>query len=896
MSFDFEHPAPGRRSILGGFAAATALAALAPGPAWARDLPPQAARQRDRELLKTGWLYTEGEPVGAERPRFDDGGWTGASLPHTWNAADSLDDEPGYRRDVGWYRRTLRMDQRHKGQRLFLYFEGANQVADVYVQGQHVGGHVGGYSAFSVEITDQLARVRPGQEAVIAVRVDNSHNDDIPPYSADFTFYGGIYRNVWLVATDPVHLDVLDHASPGVKIDTPDVSAAAASVRVRGVVVNDRAETTAVTVRSTVVDAEGYEVSGGKTVLQLRPGASKDFRQELKRITAPNLWSPETPYLYTVSTVIEEEPGGGRRPSRDRVDTSLGLRWFSADPDTGFRLNGKSYPLRGTNRHQDIVGQGNALTDEEHVRDLEIIKTMGANVVRLAHYPQAPAILDAADRLGLVIWEETPLVNRITMTEDFTRSSINMVKDMVRQHYNHPSVIMWGYMNEILLRPPEPEPVGYEAAVVELARTLENQVRAEDSTRLTTMAGHQSERYNTSSLAELPMVFAWNLYLGWYGGTIEMLGPWLDEQHKAHPKRLHWVSEFGADSDSRLHSVDPVRMDQSIEYQQLFNEGYVAQLAERPYLAGTTYWSQFDFGSETRTGSIPHVNMKGLMHSNRKPKDVYYLFEATMSAKPVLHIASREWKHRTGAVPDAKKGSGPQPVIQNVTVYSNLIEVELFQNGRSLGAKKPGSACTAKWDVPFIDGGNQLTAHGRGPDGTIHDDDVDVVFTYRPPRLADPSVPFRQLAVSAGSTVQYTDPDGLIWIEDQEHSDGVWGAIGGKAMLISEYWVDGSEEDPLYQTYREGMSDYRFDVPDGRYEVRLRLVEPTTAKKGERVFDVLLGEGTLVGNLDLAAVAGPRTAYDISGHTEAADGNGITVTFNAKSGSAVVSGIAIRRV
>ena len=891
MKIKGQNLSPSRRTVLTGLAAGAAVTILGE-PAWAwNDRPPQVARQRDRTLLETGWRYVEGEPAGAEQPAFDDGGWSDVTLPHTWNAEDSLDDEAGYRRGPGWYRFAVRVDSRHQGKRLYLYFEGANQVADVFVEGTRVGGHVGGYTAFCVEVSDQLRQVRPGQHATVAVRVDNSHNDDIPPYSADFTFYGGIYRNVWLVATAPVHLTMLDHASPGVRIDTPQASARSASVRVRGSVVNDSTAWADVSVTSTVADAGGREVGKASATLNLAPGVNTEFELRPPALTSPHLWSPDSPYLYKVATVVDDGHG-----SRDRVDSALGIRWFSVDADTGFYLNGQSLPLRGTNRHQDKVGRGNALTDAEHVADFKLIKEMGCNVVRLAHYPQAPAVLEAADRLGLVIWEETPLVNRITMSQAFTQHSLDMTREMVRQHYNHPSVMLWGYMNEIFLRPPKPEPAGLEEATVALARRLEELVRAEDPTRLTTMAGHQSQRYSTSGIADIPMVFGWNLYPGWYGGTYDELGGWLDAEHAAHPARIHWVSEYGADSDSRLHSVHPTRMDQSIEYQQLFNESYLQQMGERPYLAGTTHWSQFDFGSESRTGSVPHVNTKGLMLSDRTPKDLYYLFQASLGTAPVLHIASRHWSHRAGTAPAAPRGAGPQPVTQVVTVYSNLAQVELFAGGASLGVKAPGTARTARWQVPFVHGTNELTARGRAEDGTVLEDAVEVLFTYQAPVLADPSVPFQRLATSAGAIVQYTDPESWVWVEDQVYSVGGWGAVGGTALTMTDGWVNGSTEDPLYQTYREAMSAYRFDVPGGTYEVTLRFMDPTATAPGQRVIDVHLNGAVLAAGLDLVAQVGPRTAYDVEGRVKVSGGTGLAVGFTARTGMPVVSGIGVRRV
>lgn len=918
--------APRRRSVLAAGAGAVSAMALAPAAAHAGPTdrgmrPPHAIREREGELLDQGWLHRLGDPEGAESPDHDTAQWAELSIPHTWNAEDSLDDEPGFYRGPGWYRRSVKKTGAMKGTRSFLHFEGAFQVADVYVDGEHVGGHVGGYTAFTVEITEQLDRIRPGRHAVVAVRVDNTHDDDVPPYSGDWTFYGGLYRHVHLVTTEEVHLDLLDHGSSGVFVDTPEVDASRAVVRVRGRVVNDSDEESEAVVRTGVTaPGEKKPTTEAETTVRVAAGDSAPFALELPEIVDPRLWSPEDPSLYSVSTVVDS--GRGRR---DRVDSPLGIRWFSVDADEGFSLNGTSYPLRGTNRHQDIVGRGNALGDEEHRHDLELIKEMGANVVRLAHYPQAPAVLEAADELGLILWEEAPMVNRALVTEALTENHIANIRDMVRQHFNHPSIAVFGSMNEILLRRPDPEPAGYEESIRRMLQQGEDVLRAEESGRLTAMVGHQQESYNTSGIADIPMIWGWNLYHGWYGGTVDGFGPWLDEQHAAHPERIHWVSEFGADSDSRLHRVEVgdlpqlaghrMYQEQSIEFQQYYLESYLRQIDERPYLAGTTYWSQFDFGSESRTGSMPHVNSKGLMLADRSPKPVYHLMRAWRGVD-VLHIAADLWGHRAGI--GAEGVTGPQAVEQTVAVYSTADEVELVHQGASLGILPTDSIGRVAWDVPFEDGENVLSAAATTPSGERLTDEAVVDFAYHAAALADPEVPFERLAVSVGSIVQYTDPDGVVWVEDQEYTPDSWGAVtddftGGYGWMKND-WVDDSAEDPLYQTYRKGMDAYRFDVPEGTYEVTLRFAEITSAgdtggdgtavpapdgdvevPEGWRVFSVAVNGEALLSDLDLVAEVGQHTPYDVTTTVEAL-GDGIEISFTASENEAVLSAIDVTRI
>ena len=423
---------------------ALGLAVLA--AAAARD---STAAPRIQYTINDGWTYqAEGGPA------------VRVNLPHTWNVDDAFTESLDYRRGVGWYRRQLQIDSTLLGKRIFLYFEGANQIADVFVNGDSLGRHVGGYTAFAFEITD---RVHGGSNS-LAVRVDNRHHDEVPPLNADFTFYGGIYRDVWLVATDPVHVDVLDHASPGVYIDTPQLSAASAVVRVRGTILNQSQHARSVTVLSRVLDVDGKEVAVLRTPLRLAAGARVPFEQRSRSIARPHLWSPDNPYLYHVETNILLG-----EVAVDRVRNPLGFRWFRADAQRGFSLNGRPLRLYGTNRHQDRAGFGNALPDWAHQADVAIVKSTGFNFLRLAHYPQDRAVLDAMDRHGLIGWEEIPVVNIISLSAAFADHAEQMLIEMIRQHYNHPSILFWGYMNEVLLRKPNPQPANYRTRVLELA-------------------------------------------------------------------------------------------------------------------------------------------------------------------------------------------------------------------------------------------------------------------------------------------------------------------------------------------------------------------------------------------------------------------------------------------
>lgn len=510
---------------------------------------------RWRIALNDGWRYTDGPVAGAHESAFDDGAWEPVSLPHTWNAVDAFGKDGKYRRGEGWYRRSLALDGSHRNRRLFLYFEGANQVAELYVNGHAAGRHIGGYTAFVFEITDLVSLDAPNR---LAVRVDNAHHPDIPPLNADFTFFGGIYRDVWLISTDRVHFDLLDHASPGVFVDTPEVTAGRAVVRVRGAVVNQGRIRQRLAIVHRLIDPDGEPVVEFTAPVDVAAGAWAEFTATSPPVLRPRLWSPSDPAVYRVASEVR---AGSR--TLDRVEVPLGFRWFRADAQEGFFLNGKRLQLHGTNRHQDSAGLGNALPDAAHRRDLQLIKDTGFNFLRLAHYPQDPAVLEAADALGLIVWEEIPVVNLIGVSDAFAVNAERMLVEMIRQHYNHPSVLIWGQMNEVLLQRPKPEPAGYVPRVVELARRLDARARAEDPFRATAAAVSFDEIDDGSGLQDVPQILGLNLYFGWYYREIESLGPFLDDFHRRHPQRPLLVSEYGAGSDERVHALEPRAFDLS---------------------------------------------------------------------------------------------------------------------------------------------------------------------------------------------------------------------------------------------------------------------------------------------------------------------------------------------
>ena len=839
-----------------------------------------AGAQRVEFTINSAWRYHAGGLNLAEKPATPDESWERVSVPHTWNANDPFDDEPSYRRGIGWYRQHLTLDTALRDKRIFLHFEGVNQVADVFVNNAFVGSHSGGYTAFTMDITP-FVKFGAANANVVAVQVDNSHNPFIPPLSVGFALYGGIYRDVWVIATDVVHF-AMDHGSSGIAVTTPVVTRERGTVAVRGALRNDGGVARRLDVVSTVLDATGREVALRRASFAVGSGADVSWEQALPEVGTPHLWSPDDPYLYTVRTDLYDGA-----TLRDRVTTPLGFRWYTFDGQKGFTLNGTKLQLRGTNRHQDYAGIGSALPNDLHRRDMEIIKEMGANFVRLAHYPQDPAVLEAADRLGLLVWEEIPVVNYITIAPEFTRNAENMLTEMIRQHRNHPSVILWGTMNEVFLWGPggyriaKQADTTYMRQVRDYAAHMDSLARREDPTRVTTMAIHGSADYDASGVAAISQVLALNLYNGWYNGTFAEFGPTLDRRHARKPDRPIFVSEYGAEDDVRVNSLEPERFDFSGTWMRRYHESYLAQINARPWLAGTAIWNEFDFSQPETGGSIPYMNQKGMLTWDRTPKDVYYLYKANWNSAPIVYIASRGWTKRIG--------TGDAPMPQPVDVYSNQSRVELVVNGRSLGTVAPDSVHRASWYATFTPGDNVVEARS----GALADRLV-IHYTWQPSTLASAAMPFRELGVNVGGKAQYAD-EGGIWIGDQAYAPGSFGFVGGtQAMFDKDLAITGSRQTPLFLTYRSGLSAYRLDVPDGEYEVELLFAEPS-AKPGERVFGVALNDRSLVERLDLSATHGIARAATLASRVSVTGGNGITVRFTPIQGQPILNAIHVRK-
>lgn len=748
--------------------------------------------QREMKTINDNWEF---------RKSIDES-WESVNLPHTFNI-DAY-QQRNYYQGKGFYRRTLVLPEIVAERRYYMKIDAASKAANIRVNGKEVGSHVGGYTACIVDITEYIRK-----ENLIEITVDNGRKD-ITPISADFTFCGGIYRDVWLISTPKQHFNMSNMGSDGIFISTPVVNEKRGVLKVKCEVTNDSHESSILEVRSAIYSPQGKLLQTIKQKQKLKSGETYIFENTSGAIESPDLWSPETPSLYLVKTTLVDPKSG---KLLDEKNHKVGFRWFTFDGSKGFFLNGKSYKLRGLNRHQDQAPAGVALDDEAHRRDIFLMKELGCNFIRISHFPQDDAILEMCDELGLLAWEEIPIINIVPNTPGYDDNCEYNLREMIRQHYNHSSVITWGYMNEILLTAPsigKPEWLACKERTVNLAQRLEAVLKEEDPGRASVMAFNMTNLYNEIGL-NLVDVVGWNLYHGWYVDKLKDFNAWCEDQHRRYPDQPMIISEWGAGSDKRLHSTQGRAFDFSIEYQQTYIEHYLPFIENTEWISGCAYWNFIDFNVAARQESMPRVNNKGLAYNNRIWKDVAYYFKAMWRKDiPVIRIASRDWEMRTGEI------NKPQ----SIKIYSNMPEVELFINGQSIGCQKIAN-CHTVFNVILPEGISVLMAQGIKNGKTVQDA-MTIQFKSLP-NIAEGD----ELAINVGSNCYFTsDISNLTWLPDQPYTAGGWGYIGGKAhSTTSEIYntLDG----PIYQTWREGNWSYKIDAPIGEYEIELLIADVT---------------------------------------------------------------------
>lgn len=625
------------------------------------------AEAREVTPFNNGWEFKKGPfPTDAMQTAARwNADWEQVNVPHTWNADDMQKKTNSFYAGVAYYRKHYVFPESLEGKRLFLRFEGVGACAEVYVNGYLVGTHKGAYSAFVCEIGSQ---VRLGEENEIVVKADNAARPDVIPVNhALFGVYGGIYRPVWLIVTEPCNIVVNDCASPGVYITQKNVSKQSADVSVRVKLDNATLAPAALELENAIYTREGKLVKVHRQSFELTPQGVQSYVSDFK-ISHPHLWQGrEDPYLYKVVSRLKQDG-----QVIDEVIQPLGLRKYEAVAGKGFFLNGKKYPMYGVTRHQDWWGMGSALTNREHDFDLEQIMEVGATTVRFAHYQQSDYIYSRCDTLGLIIWAEIPFVNRVTGQE--WDNVHQQMRELIRQSFNHPSIYVWGIHNEVY------HPHGYTAA---LTQSVHDLCKLEDPDRYTVAVngyGHAEHPVNGNTDIQ-----GMNRYFGWYEKKIQDIKPWIEKMEKEYPWQRLMLTEYGADANIEHQTEllgDALNWGSDFypeTFQTKTHEYQWGVISQHPYILASYLWNMFDFAvPQWKRGGVDARNMKGLITFDRKiRKDAFYWYKANWSKEPVLYLTQRRNTER-----ERRETS--------VTVYSNLGTPRVFLNGRELDGVRKG--------------------------------------------------------------------------------------------------------------------------------------------------------------------------------------------------------------
>ena len=642
---------------------------------------------REITSLDAGWKFLLGDATGVQQIAFDDSAWQTVSTPHCWGWQEAQRGDKNYYRGPGWYRRELDILPQ-SGQRYFLRFEAASSVADVYFNGNFVGEHRGAFGAFCFEVTTNLSSSGTN---VLAVRVNNAPQPDISPLSGDFAFYGGIYRPVHLIVADENCFTLTDHASPGVAWLQTSVSQKRAVLDVTAEISNGVRHPETLTVAAHLYDANGKDVAATSQSVLVSSNAAAEPCWLRVIVPHPHLWNGRPdPYLYRA--VVELRSGSRLL---DTVEQQIGLRSYYVDPDKGFFLNGKPYPLHGVDKHQERWDKGWAVSDADLDEDISLIKELGATCVRCAHYQHSDYFYGLCDRAGILVWAELPQVDIINSTDQFEETSRNQLLDLIRQNLNHPSIFVWSLFNE--QRPGSP-------GLYRELQDLNIVAHGEDPTRPTIGA---TDTESLPQMEKIPSLIGWNMYPYWYWkpGASTNLSAHLDSLRLTSRQGGFCISEYGAGANVLQHEQNPSQPKTTSrwhpeEWQALVHERDWAVFKTKPYIWATFAWCMFDFTSPGRhEGAAPSRNDKGLVTADRKiKKDAFYFYKANWSDEPVLYITDRRFVERTNAMTDVK-------------IYSNAKHVELFVNNTSLGGKSDGTDGVFVWNnVTLKSGDNDIEA------------------------------------------------------------------------------------------------------------------------------------------------------------------------------------------
>ena len=646
--------------------------------------------------LNQSWKFLKQDVNESKEISYDDNDqvWESLSLPHTWNTIDGANGNEFYR-GACWYRKSFTLPVEEEKKRVFIEFEGSNSVTDVFLNGKYLGQHRGGYSIFRFDLTEHFVFGKPN---VLAVKVDNSAFEDVYPLRADFTFHGGIYRDVNLIVVNPVHVDLLDLGSQGIYAIQEEVTGEQANVRLQTRITNDLTEASKVRLWVDLYDQAGEQVSYRAAEVNLEAGETKPVDLAIS-INNPKLWNGlEDAHMYEARVSLQRH-----NDTLDEVVVPFGVRYFHVDPKQGLFLNGKNIRLNGVSRHQDRKDKGWAITHNEHEEDMELIKEIGATSIRLAHYQHDQYFYDLCDREGMVVWAEIPFITEMSQTDLTGENAKSQMVELIRQNFNHPSILFWGIQNEIQIGSKN------EKEVRQVVRELNELTKKEDPTRLTTMANvfivEDTDEYNY-----LTDVVGYNKYYGWYNGKAEDFAPWLDSFHETNPNTSLCISEYGAEGIIEYHSDEPIVKDYTEEYHALYHEKVWKIFEERSYLWATYVWNMFDFAANVRDeGGVKGRNNKGLVTYDRKvKKDAFFMYKAHWSNDPFVHLAGKRYVERASDKIALK-------------VYTNCEQVTLYVNGVKVGTQSAANRIVVLKDVALTEGSNHLKVIAHVGDTTFVD-------------------------------------------------------------------------------------------------------------------------------------------------------------------------------
>ncbi|MBU6296864.1 MAG: beta galactosidase jelly roll domain-containing protein [Alphaproteobacteria bacterium] len=836
------------------------LAALFLGLAFLCTAPSGAGRLR--VVLDTGWHFKQASDItGAEQPEFDDSNWTKVDVPYTWNRVGNSGieraPETNTIQGAGWYRRTFHAPPAPPDSRFFLQFDGVGTIADVWLNGHYLGKHEGAFARFRFDAT---AAIHPAGANVLVVKADNSHpqpgatTQDVIPLAGDFFMFGGIYRDVSLIVTSPVHIDMMDFGGPGLYAHAAKISRDRAVVDVRGKLVNDREVPETLHVATEILDGADKPVATAPERVIDLAGAAHISVETTVNIPHPRLWQGERdPYLYRIAMTLRAQDGA----VLDRVVQPLGLRTIAFDPDKGFFLNGRHLLLKGVALHQDRPIKGWAISRADQEQDFDILMDMGANAVRLAHYQHDQFSYQLADERGIAVWAEIPVVSEVSFdgspaSPALTANAKQQLTELIRQNYNHPSIVVWSVGNEVDLIPTQKRGPSKAAALISALNDLANR---EDPSRPTTLADccevENVPSGNNNGTPAVPRdvvvgltdVVGYNRYFGWYYGNAQDFGPFLDRAHRRHPNLPMAVSEYGAGAGLTQHTDDPLGgpinphgRPHPEELQSYYHEQNWSELKRRPYIWGDFIWNMFDFASNTRQeGDLTDINEKGLVSYDRSVrKDAFYFYRANWSDRPTLHLTGRRYIDRAYSVIDVK-------------AYSNAKEARLQVNGKDIGVARCIEGICLWHSVRLAHGPNFVRATA-----TIGRREVSDAVSWN--FNGSPGI----VRIKAGDISGYESRDGLRYGSDLYYLGGDARGTNPPDTKPSDLRVVDASDPDLYSSYREGRFSYRIPLPNGPYKVVAHFVEPTETQPGARLFDVRANGLTVLKNFDVFAAAGGK--------------------------------------